>query len=171
MKQLVYRYLLLSILVVGIHPIWGQSKGLEGFNKLVGKTWKASGQWSNGSNFEQEVYFSFDLDQQIVLAETLGYVDEKQKELGKRNHGVRLYNATTEKLEFWEFDRFGGVTNGQLMVEGNTIYYFYSYGGTDLTDCWEYIDVNTYKFTVGVYNNGSWEKTYLTTEFKQKTTQ
>ncbi|WP_115462779.1 hypothetical protein [Winogradskyella aurantiaca] len=171
MKQLIFRCLILSSISLGISPIFGQSKGLEGFNNLIGKTWKASGQWSNGTKFEQEVHFSFDLCKQIVLAETIGYIDDKQQELGKRNHGVRLYNASTEKLEFWEFDRFGGVTNGQLMVDGNTIYYFYSYGGTDLTDCWEYIDANTYKFTVGVYNNCNWKKTYLVTEFKQKTAQ
>lgn len=160
--------LTLVVVMCSLLSLKAQTRGLEAFQPLVGHTWAAEGKWSNGDVFKQEVQFAFDLDETIVLAETYGYTDDTKTQFGKRNHGVRLFNFETQRLEFSEFDRFGGVTTGTIRIEGKSIYYQYAYGGTDLTDCWEYVDANTYKFTVGVYNNGVWTNTYLQTVFKLK---
>jgi len=31
---------------------------------------------------------------------------------------------------------------------------------------WEYIDDNTYNFTIGEYDDGQWKQKYLETQFK-----
>ena len=145
-----------------------QDNKLEGFDNLIDKTWTANGKWSDGSVFKQEVSYSYDLNETIIVAKSKGFTNQKQTEYGNRNHGVRQYNAKKKTIEFWEFDVFGGLTQGNVEIKDEDIYYHYKYGESIVTDCWEYVDDKTYKFTVGSYNEGEWKAVYLQTEFKLK---
>ncbi|RNC87969.1 MAG: hypothetical protein ED556_01920 [Winogradskyella sp.] len=147
---------------------FAQNNELEAFDHLVDKTWEANGSWSSGNKFKQEVTYSYDLDKSIVIAKSKGFTNESQTEYGDRNHGIRKYNAKEKKIEFWEFDVFGGLTSGTVEVKDRDLYYQYKYGESIVTDCWEYIDDATYKYTVGSYNGNKWEAVYLQTTFKLK---
>ena len=148
--------------------ICSQENKLKGFDNLVDKTWVANGTWSNGSEFKQEVSFHYELNKTLVITNSKGFIDESQLEYGNRNHGVRQYNAEKDQVEFWEFDIFGGLTTGTVELTDNDILYHYKYGESIITDHWEYIDSNRYRFTVGTYKDGTWEAIYLQTEFKLK---
>lgn len=158
------------ILLFALIPIavFSQDNKLHGFDHLVDKTWVANGKWSNDTQFKQEVSFNYDLNKTLIIANSKGFTNQEQTEYGNRNHGIRQYNAKEDKVEFWEFDIFGGVTKGVVEFKGKNIYYHYKYGESTVTDCWEYIDDETYKFTVGSYKEDKWEAVYLQTEFKLK---
>ena len=145
-----------------------QDHKLQGFDHLVNKTWVANGKWSNGDVFKQEVSFNYDLNKTIVITNSKGFINQDKSEYGNRNHGVRQYNAKEDKIEFWEFDVFGGVTQGTVEIKGKDIYYHYSYGESLVTDCWKYVDDKTYRFTVGSYKDGKWGAIYIQTDFKLK---
>lgn len=136
------------------------------FQPLVGKRWVGSGEWENKNEFKQEVEFSYDLNQQIVIAKTKGFVDQNNKDFGARNHGVRRYNKEKGQVEFYEFDVFGGLTTGEVFSEGKNIFYRYQYGDYLLTDMWEYVNTNQYNFKIGRYENDSWKQVYLNGVFK-----
>jgi len=148
----------------------GQKSDLSIFNNLIGKQWKAEGKWGDGSKFKQETIFSFDLNKTIVIAKSKGYIDQEQTKYGSRNHGIRKFDKKTNTLKFWEFDVFGGVTKGEIKVDGKNLRYQYQYGTSMITDLWEYVDDNTYNFKVGNYSDGIWEQVYLSTQFKAETT-
>lgn len=145
----------------------GQNIPLSIFEHLVGKTWKAEGNWGDGSKFSQEIDFKYSLDRSIVIAESIGFVDEAQTQLGMRNHGIRQYDPASNTIKFWEFDVFGGLTEGIVINEGKNIIYQYQYGDAKVTDKWEYVNDSTYNFKVGEYVNGQWSQIYLSTQFMQ----
>ncbi len=138
---------------------------LKNFEPFIGKTWVASGQWGDGSKFKQEITFSYDLDSTLVLTKSKGFTNKEQTTYGDRNHGIRKFDAETNTLKFWEFDVFGGVTQGEVVFQGKNLYYRYDYEGTTVTDAWLYADAKTYNFKVGKYTDGVWEQTYLDTQF------
>lgn len=148
--------------------ITAQNNALLGFENLVNKTWFADGEWSNGTKFKQEVSYTFDLNRTIVITNSKGFVNQEQTKFGNRNHGIRQYNSKTKTIEFWEFDVFGDLTKGTVELKDKNIFYHYKYGESNVTDCWEYINDNIYKFTVGNYVDGEWKAVYLQTEFKLK---
>ena len=141
---------------------------LSAFDQVVGKTWRAEGHWSNGQIFKQEITFKKDLSQNLITTESYGFVDQQQTEWGKRNHGIRQWNEDEGKIMFWEFDVFGGVTQGEVEVKDDNIYYHYEYGGSTITDAWIRVDDFTYDFKVGDYKDGQWKAVYLSTQFKTK---
>ena len=153
------------ILTICYSYSWSQETKLSPFTPLIGKVWKAEGNWGDGSKFKQEVEFHFDLNNTIVIAASKGYTNKEQTEFGARNHGIRRYNPEKQTIEFWEFDVFGGVTTGTVKNEGKNIIYTYAYGNSTVTDMWEYVDDNTYTFKVGDYQNGEWKQLYLETKF------
>ena len=157
-------YGILCILCIALNAN-AQKKEISFFKALIGKTWKADGNWGDGSKFKQEITFTFSLDSTLVIAKSKGYVDKEQTVFGDRNHGIRKYNPETKTVDFWEFDVFGGVTKGTVKVEGKDIFYTYAYGESTVTDLWEYVDSNTYNFKVGDYQNGKWNQVYLSTRF------
>ncbi|MEM9547742.1 MAG: hypothetical protein AAGA77_17300 [Bacteroidota bacterium] len=161
-----YTLLLLAILLPAFCP--AQNNELSIFDDIVGKRWYADGNWGDGSKFKQEISLNYALNNTIVLAESQGYIDEARTKFGRRNHGVRQYDKESGKVKFWEFDVFGGLTEGTVHREGKNIIYQYEYGGTFITDMWEYVDDSTYNFTVGSYENGVWKQVYLKTQFKEK---
>ena len=160
------KYLILFFLM----PLFviGQANQIQGFENLVNKTWIADGEWSNGSQFKQEVYYSYSLNKTIVIADSKGFTNQEQTEYGIRNHGIRQYNKTKNTVEFWEFDVFGGVTKGTVEIIDKNICYRYIYGEATVTDFWEYVNDSTYNYTVGIYKDDKWDAIYLQTVFKLK---
>jgi len=88
------------ILLVILIPVicFSQHKPLSIFDNLIGKTWKADGNWNNGSVFKQEKSFEYSLDSTIVIANTIGFIDQKGKKLGKRNFGIRQYDKKSDSI-------------------------------------------------------------------------
>ncbi len=165
MKRLIYS----AFFVLFLHTfLSAQSTDWGAFHNLMDKTWEAEGKWGNGSKFKQEVQFSFDLNQQIIVAESKGFTDQAQTQFGNRNHGIRKYDPKQEKFVFWEFDVFGGVTQGEVILEDKNIIYQYQYGTTMVTDMWQFVNDSTYQFIVGNYEDGSWKQKYLETTFQEK---
>lgn len=145
-----------------------QKQHLSGFENLVNKVWVAEGSWSNNTPFKQEIHFTFQLNNTIVIANTKGYTNKAQTNFGNKNHGVRQYNTKTKTIDFWEFDIFGNLTKGTVEIKGKDIWYYYNYGDTTMADHWKYKNNNTYLFTVGSFKNKKWETIYLKTQFKVK---
>ncbi len=162
-----FRLLLLCVFLIPI-IVLGQSKHLKGFENLVGKTWKAEGEWSIGGKFKQEISYNYDLQGTIVVTNTKGFTNGKQTKYGSRNHGVRQYNANDKTVEFWEFDVFGGKTKGIVKIKDKDIWYQYEYGDIIITDWWQYVDDKTYKYSVGIYKEDKWQNVYLETYFRLK---
>ena len=147
----------------------GQDSELMIFDNLIGKTWKAEGIWGDGSKFIQEVYFEYDLENTLVTAKSKGFIDKEQTKIGDRNLGIRKFDKESNTIKFWEFDVFGGVTEGKVFTEGKNIVYQYKYGTSVVTDMWEYVDSSTYNFKVGSYVDGKWNQIYLSTKFVEQT--
>ncbi|NAS30821.1 hypothetical protein GTQ40_07550 [Flavobacteriaceae bacterium R38] len=160
------RIFIIIFLLTGYISIAQENK-LAAFDHLINKTWKADGKWGNGSEFKQEIHFKYSLNKSIVVAESIGFIDKEQTKLGLRNHGIRQYDSVSGKIRFWEFDVFGGLTEGKVIVKDNNLYYQYKYGDSIITDGWEKIDETTYNFKVGEYTDGQWQQLYLETKFIQ----
>ncbi len=165
MKNLAFLCLIIICLSPSLHS---QSLLQETFAPLLNKTWKAEAVWGNGGKFKQEVTFETALDGKIILAKSKGYTNQEQTAYGWRNFGIRKFDTAGESIRFWEFDVFGGLTEGEVMPKGKDLFYQYNYGGTELTDCWQYVNDSTYNFIVGVYENEEWKQTYLETIFRAK---
>ena len=130
-----------------------QTNDLSIFNNLVGKIWYAEGKWGDGSSFKQQVHFEFDLEQAIVTAKSKGFTNQEQTTYGNRNLGVRKIDTETGEIRFWEFDVFGGLTQGKITAVGKNLLYQYQYGESFITDMWEYMNDSTYNFKVPEVNN------------------
>ncbi|MEM6701036.1 MAG: hypothetical protein AAF599_21720, partial [Bacteroidota bacterium] len=128
--------------------------------------WQAEDTWEDGSKFKQEITFEKGLENNIIITKSKGFTNKEQSEYGWRNHGIRQYDAASKSIKFWEFDVFGEVTEGKVWTEDKSIYYQYQYGESVVTDAWEYVDDWTYDFKVGAYVKGTWQQTYLSTQFK-----
>lgn len=134
-------------------------------NNLVDKTWSANGKWGDGSTFKQEISFSYDLNEKIIISKTKGFIDETKENFGNRNHGVRMYDTSSSTYKFWEFDIFGGATTGDITFKNNDIYYTYQYGDSVITDLWEYVNASTYNYKVGILVDDQWQQVFLETTF------
>ncbi len=147
---------------------YAQDNPLTAFDNLVDKTWEAEGKWGNDSPFKQEAHFEYSLDSAIVTVQSWGFVDTAQTQFGLRNHGIRRYDKESETIQFWEFDVFGGLTQGTVLIEDKNLLYQYQYGDTFVTDAWEYVNDSTYNFKVGIYEDGEWKQQFLSTQFLRK---
>ncbi|OIQ38582.1 MAG: hypothetical protein BM563_05995 [Bacteroidetes bacterium MedPE-SWsnd-G1] len=144
---------------------FSQSVNTTPLKHLVNKVWKANGNWGDGSPFKQEISFSLDLNESIIISKTKGSIDETKEKYGNRNHGVRMYDTSSSTYKFWEFDVFGGVTTGDITFIENDIYYTYQYGESIVTDLWEYVNQTKYNYKVGILVNDEWQKVFLETTF------
>ncbi len=147
---------------------FSQDHQLKLFDNLVNKTWQAEGKWGDGSTFKQSIRLEYSLDSTIVITKSKGFTDKAQKIFGERNHGIRKYDAVSEEILFWEFDVFGGLTQGVVKSKGNDILYQYQYGDSFVSEIWEYQNDSTYNFKVGRYKDGKWDQVYLSTVFKTR---
>ena len=162
---LLYSLVLLFLLGVDFIDLSAQQNPLSAFQPLIGKTWKAEGNWGNGTQFKQEVTFSFDLNKSVVVAKSKGFINQEQSQYGDRNLGIRQYDPASKEIKFWEYDVFGGLTEGTVELKDQSFYYHYEYGGTNLTDAWEFINDSTFHFKVGLKEGESWKTVYLETQF------
>lgn len=162
MKKILWLILLLPSLLMS------QENPLDIFKPLENYTWSAEGKWGDGSKFKQDINFEFSLDNKLVKVESMGFTDKEQTKYGLRNHGIRQYDPKINQIRFWEFDVFGGLTEGIVEADGKNIISKYNYGGTFVTEMWIYKDENSYNFIVGIYDEGEWKQKFLDTEFKRK---
>lgn len=164
---MIKRILLILVFLIPM-ALMAQETKLDIFRNLVDKEWYAEGTWGDGSSFKQTVRMKFSLDRKLIVVESDGYTNQEQTAYGQRNHGIRQYDNASESIRFWEFDIFGGLTEGTVSHEVKNIYYHYNYGGTELTEVWEYVDDHTYNYIIGSYSDGVWAQKYLSTQFKAK---
>ncbi len=161
MKNLLISALFLSL----TSCVYGQNVDLSVFDNLVGKTWQAEGKWGDGSKFKQALTFEYALGKSLVLVKAKGFTDKEQTKYDWRNVGIRKVDKEAKKIKFWEFDVFGGTTEGDITVQDKNILYQYKYGNTMVSDLWEYVNDSTYNFTVGSRKNGEWAQKYLSCQF------
>ncbi|RMF04369.1 MAG: hypothetical protein D6772_00685, partial [Bacteroidetes bacterium] len=154
---------LVSLLTAQTSP--ARSAAYAAFEPLLHRSWHADEVWDNGQRFKQSIHFSTDLNGHIIRAETMGFTDAAQTQWGARNHGIRRWNPTTERMEFYEFDALGGLTTGYLSFAGDSIFYHYEYGGNEMTDAWIPVDEDLYQFLVGIRHDGEWKQVFLHTKF------
>lgn len=154
-----------------VAPAQEVTPALQVFESLIGYTWKAEGSWGDGSQFVQEQVYEWGLNQKLVKVRTYGNTRQDGFAFGLRNEGLRAWDASSGELRFWEFDVFGGITKGTVLVESKNIYYQYVYGSDanqmTLTDAWLYQNDSTYTFKVGVFEEGQWKQVYLETQMQR----
>ena len=162
--------MLISLIAINSY---GQSTKAEAFKTLgllVGGTWTYEGKWENGEPFKQEIKYSWGLDEKILKVQTYGIVDNETKAYGLRNEGIRAWDKESEKMKFYEFDVFGGTTEGYCIFEESQFHYEYYYevmGKQELfRDTWKYINQDTYQFTVSMKLGSEW-KIYTNNEYKR----
>lgn len=156
-----YIFMVLAIGWASLSSLAQQNESpLVVFEQFVTGKWEMNGTWSNGQKFRQAQTFEWGLDKKIVKVKTFGTINQKTGAYGLRNEGVRAWDAQKKQIVFWEFDVFGGITQGTCTVEGHNIYYDYPYQGKNFRDSWVYINPNKYEYKVGLYENGKWIKIY-----------
>ena len=132
----------------------------DAFKNLAGSNWISEGIQLGGHKGKTIKEISWGLDKTILHVKTFT-TDPTTLEFGLRNEGIRAYNNATTSWEFYEFDKFGGITKGEIYAVGKNLYYKYIYGDSVLLDCWEYVNDNEYTYSVNVVNGkGEIEKTY-----------
>jgi len=171
------KLLVLMILVVAVvgdgltGAASADTSALDAFNGLVGGRWRAQGEWANGQKFVQEIEYTWALNQTIVVTQSYGPVSPDADELTHRNHGIRAAFPEKNTLWFWEFAASGGLTQGEITIDGQTIALTYAYGEGEqrvkLRDRWTRIDTHTYDFTVEQYADGNWDTVLLKTQFRR----
>lgn len=107
------------------------------------------------------------LNGKIVKVKTYT-TDPKTKEFSLRNEGIRTFNSQTDQLEFYEFDKLGGVTSGSITADGSNIYFEYVYEGLTLRDSWIYQTKDEYQLIVGIWKDGKWTKKFHEATFIRK---
>ena len=143
------------------------------YSNLVGGKWEAKGTWESGGDYHQEVVVEMGLTKNIFTVKTHDYIDSKQFDNAQRNYGIRAWDDKEKKMKFWEFDVFGGITSGEVIIDGRNIYHVYQYpdkkGGTILlADAWIFIDKDTYTFKVCQFAEGKLAQVYLSSTYKRK---
>ncbi|MEO9485070.1 MAG: hypothetical protein ABJG47_16540 [Ekhidna sp.] len=137
----------LLLLILSSTSLLGQGDSLGVFENLVGSTWISSGKQLGGHDGKTVKEISWGLDGEIVKVKSYT-TDPKTLKFGLRNEGVRIYNVQTQQLEFYEFDKLGGVSKGVIKTEGKSLHYEYEYGGLLLRDSWIYKSKDEYLFRV-----------------------
>lgn len=135
------------------------SAQLSAFENLAGSTWISEGKQLGGHEGKTVKEISWGLDGQIIKVKTFT-TDPKTLEFGLRNEGVRIQNSETNTLEFYEFDKSGGVTKGIVIVEGANLHYEYPYGELTLRDSWIFLSSDKYEYTVASVINGKQAQLY-----------
>ncbi|MDW3192194.1 MAG: hypothetical protein R8G66_07510 [Cytophagales bacterium] len=159
--------LILSCLLFG-SAIAQEENPLTALEPLMGKTWAIDAQWGDGSVFKQELSLEYGLQNQVVYCYTKGFINAERTQFGDRNFGIRKFDKESGKILFWEFDAFGGVTEGEVIANGRDLWFVYNYGETVIADIWEYLDDETYAFRVVSYNNEEIGDMYLKGAYKVK---
>ncbi|NRB50912.1 MAG: hypothetical protein HRU41_24800 [Saprospiraceae bacterium] len=159
------KLLLISCLLTSCTLI-AQDNPMAVFDNLVGSTWVSEGKQLGGFDGKTEAVFSWGLDQKIVHVKTYT-TDPQTKDFGLRNEGVRAFDAAKERIAFYEFDKFGGITAGIVIADSKNLHYEYDYQGLTLRDSWIYVSEDEYQFIVGTWENGDWTKKFHEARFSR----
>ncbi len=100
---------------------------LDIFTPLLHKTWVVDTTWASGQQFKQETSLEFILDEQLLISRSKGFINQDQTEYGSRNFGIRYLDTLTQTIRIYEFDVFGGLTEGIAYGIGKDIYFQYTY--------------------------------------------
>lgn len=175
MKSILVKQLTVIVIVLTLSALANaQDLGskLSPLENLIGGSWEIDTQWGDGTKFKQEITYSWSLSEKMISSKTTGNISKTGYEQGLRSEGVRVWNSTDSTLKFWEFDIFGTITEGTILIDGNNHYYQYSYETGDgimtLTDGWEFISKNEYTYSVGVFEDGMWTQKYLSGSMMRK---
>lgn len=141
---------------------FGQTTPLKAFEQLAGYKWISEGQQLSGTDGKTLFEIDWGLHHQIVKVKT-HITDPKTGNLELRNEGISAFNKATGDLEFYEFDKLGGITTGTVLVENRNVHYEYVYEGLQLRDSWIYLSDSSYQLIIGVWQNDDWSKKYLET--------
>lgn len=141
------------------------------FAHLEGGEWWGEGEWAGGGRFEQVHRYERSLDGRLVRLLTL-MPDSAGSGLVLRAEGVRAWDEEAGAMRFWEFDRYGGITEGRVGLHGEALYYEYPYtvGGATQTlrDEWRPTVGGGYEYRVGAWGDGAWEQTFLVATFRRR---
>jgi hypothetical protein len=78
----------------------GQKLELSNFENLIGKTWKAEGNWGDGSKFIQKIACNYSLDSTLIITKTKEQIDNKSSQVSPRSYGFRQYDKKSNTLNF-----------------------------------------------------------------------
>ncbi len=137
-----------------------QSAKLVAFNNLAESTWISNGKQLGGHDGKTVKEFSLGLGGEIIKVKTFT-TDPKTMEFGLRNEGIRIFNKETLQVEFYEFDKLGGVSKGEVIFTEKDIHYQYKYGDLTLRDSWIYVSADEYEYRVcSITEDGECEQIY-----------
>lgn len=154
------KYLFTTLLILNICLLYAQESSLSVFDNLLESTWISEGKQLGGHDGKTVKEISTGLNGKIIKVKTYT-TDPETLEFGLRNEGIRTFNSETKQLEFYEFDKNGGVSKGIIIVEDNNIHYQYSYGDLLLRDSWIYQSSDEYLYRVcSVSEEGECLQTY-----------
>ncbi len=159
------KLLILSVSLITLQT-FAQNR-LEVFSNIVGSTWISEGKQLGGHDGKTVKEFEWGLDKRIIKVKTFT-TDPKTLEFGLRNEGVRTFNTQTNQIEFYEFDKLGGVSQGVVKIEDQNIYYEYSYGEMLLRDSWIFISKDEYAYKVCSIVNNKCDQVFHQGIFKRK---
>ena len=153
--------ILTLLLILTGCSVSAQDHPLSAFENLMGKTWVVEGTWGNGTKYKKETVFEFAFSKTLVVEKSDGFTDSLQTQFGPRNYGVRQFNPSDSSIRFYEYDVFGGLTQGEVIVEDQDIRYKYEYGGYTLMDIWMYESEDRYRYVVTEFKDGAISEQYL----------
>ncbi len=161
------RYILFTLILTFNLALSAQTNSIEAFKNLVGSSWVSEGMQLGGFEGKTVHEIQWGLTGKIVKVKTYT-TDPETKKFGLRNEGIRAFNSQKNQLEFYEFDKLGGITNGVIVIDGKNIHFEYNYEDLNLRDSWIYQSKDEYQFIVGIWDDGIWEKKFHETAFKRK---
>jgi len=156
----------LSLTLLFLTP-FAQEAPLSAFENIVGSTWISEGTQLGGHQGKTVKEIKWGLDGKIVQVTTYT-TDPNTLEFGLRNEGVRIFNAESEQLEFYEFDKKGGVSKGVIKIDGKNIYYEYPYGDLVLRDSWIYQSKDEYIYRVCAVKTDTCDQVFHEGTFNRK---
>lgn len=141
--------------------IAGERPVLDFLSVLVDQRCEIRESWPDGNPFHLDKEFDRGLEGRIIIENS--FTVDEQGARRPRNHGVRAYPRDSDDARFWEFDRFGNVSEGPVWVESGTLYYEYPYGtaGQVLRDSWTPAGEGLYSFKIRQWENGEWGQTFM----------
>lgn len=152
------KHLLLVIFLFSTGHAIAQSS-LEVFSNIAGSSWISEGKQLGGHDGKTVFEIEWGLDGKMIKVKTYT-TDPKTLEFGLRNEGVRFLNNETQKIEFYEFDKLGSISKGEVIIDEKDIHYQYPYGDLILRDSWIYTSKDEYQFIVGSMKDGKLETVY-----------
>ncbi|MDN5202527.1 hypothetical protein QQ008_14160 [Fulvivirgaceae bacterium BMA10] len=136
-----------------------QENKIDAFKNLIGGQWVLEGKQAAGLQGKSMYEFAWGINGKIVKVKYYN-TDPKTLKFSLRNEGIRAFNAAAKRMEFYEFDKYGGVTIGTVVIEDKNIHADYEYHGLTLRDTWRYIDDNQYELITGEWKDGQWGRIY-----------